>query len=105
LLAPCGPSAADDKKDDKDKPAPSGAWAQQEGQLKIDFSGKVKITDFEGTKKEAKEKVKERLPAGTEFEFPWKVQGRTATLSGVEGGGDSGELLRSRLEGKYDQKK
>ena len=124
--------AADDKKDDKDKAVPSGAWVQQEGQLKIDFSGKdalkiyphgddtivivceftatkglvkVKITDFEGTKQEAKEKVKEKLPAGTELEFQWKVEDRTATLSDVKGGGDNGELLRSRLEGKYDQQK
>jgi hypothetical protein len=127
-----GLSAADDKKGDKDKAAPSGAWVLQEGQLKIDFTGKgamkiyphgddtvvivceytaakglvkVKITDFEGTKDEVKAKVKEKVPAGTELEFQWKVKDGTATLSDVKGGGDNGELLKSRLEGKYDQKK
>src|SRR5262245_51931504 len=116
--------AADDKKDDKDKPAPTGAWVQQEGQLKIDFSAKdalkiyphgddtivlvceytakkglikVKITDVEGTKDEAKEKVKEKLPVGTEFTFQWKDKDRTATISDLKGGGDNAELLKSRL--------
>jgi hypothetical protein len=124
--------AADDKKDDKDKTAPSGAWVRQEGQLKFDFSDKdvmkifphgdntivivceysvtrglvkAKITDFEATKEEAKEKVKEKLPVGTEFSFQWKVKDRTATISDLKGGGDNAEILKSRLEGKYEQKK
>src|SRR5262245_35633162 len=82
ILGGLSAAAADDDKKKDDKPAaPSGTWVRQEGQLKIEFSGKdalklyphgddtivivcehsaakgqvkVKITDFEGTKQEAK---------------------------------------------------
>ena len=41
VLAPaCTSASLDDKKDDKDKPALSGAWVKKEGELKIVFAGK-----------------------------------------------------------------
>ena len=122
---------ADDKKDDKDKPALSGTWALKGGEATIVFADKdvmkifphgesdvlvivckytaekeglvkAKIADFEG-KDEAKEKVKEKLPIGFEFSLKWKVKGETATLGDVKG--DNVELLKSHLEGEYGQKK
>jgi hypothetical protein len=121
-------TSADDKKDDKDKPALSGVWVQKGGELKIEFSGKdvmkvfphgkdvlvilceytvekgvvkAKITDFEGKNEEAKAKVKEKLPVGTEFSFEWKVKGDTARLDYQKGD----EHLKSHLEGEFEQKK
>jgi hypothetical protein len=120
-------ASADDK---KDKPALSGTWALKGGEAKIEFADKnvvkfaphgdskviaviceytvdkeglvkAKVTDFEG-KDEAKEKVKELLPVGTEFSFKWKVKDDTATLDDLKG--DKVELLKSHLEGKYSQK-
>jgi hypothetical protein len=126
----CASAPADDKKDDKDKPALSGSWVKKEGELKIEFADKdimkvaphgndeafvvlctytvekgevkAKVTGFEG-KEEAKEMAKERLPVGSEFSFKWEVKGDTGTLDDLKG--DKAEVLKSHLEGKYDQKK
>jgi hypothetical protein len=117
---------AEDKKEDK--PALSGVWVLKGGEVKIVFSDKnvlkvfphgnevlvvlckytsgkeglvtAKITDFEG-KDEVKEKVKEKLPVGTEFSFKWKVKGDTAALDYQKGD----EHLKSHLEGEYERKK
>jgi hypothetical protein len=124
-------ASADDKKD-KDKPALSGVWTLKEGETRIEFSDdknvvtisphgdsnviaviceytvdkeglvKAKITDF-GGKDEAKKKVKEMLPVGTEFSFKWKVTDNAAKLDDVKG--DKVEPLKSHLEGEYSQKK
>lgn len=124
-------ASAEDKKADKDKPALSGVWVQTGGELKIEFEGKdvmkifphgenkviviicsytidkeglvkAKVTDFDGTD-EAKEKVKEKVPVGLEFSFKWKVKDDTATLDDLKG--DKVDVLKSHMEGKYDQKK
>ena len=124
-------TAADDKKEGKDKPALSGAWLRKEGELKIEFSDKdvmkifphgengplallfnctvekdgrikAKLTEVEG-KDEVKEKVKQKLPAGLEFSFQWKVKDNSATLDDMKG--DHVDQLKSHLEGDYEQKK
>jgi RNA polymerase sigma factor (sigma-70 family) len=123
-------AAAADEKDGKDKPGLSGTWVKKEGELRIEFADKevlkvsphgkddlilivcsytvekdgrvkAKVTDFEG-KDEAKQKVKEKLPVGTEFSFTWKVKGEAATLDDVKG--DSVEGLKAHLEGDYGKK-
>jgi hypothetical protein len=120
---------ADDKKDDKDKPALSGTWERKEGELKIKFvdkevmkisphgkdelilvvckytvekGGLVKasVTELEGTEKD---KAKEHVPVGLEFKFKWEVKDDEATLGDVEGK-DVG-VLKGHLEGKYEKKK
>jgi hypothetical protein len=130
-LALAGLSAvADGKKDDKDRPAPAGVWMQTGGEVKIEFADKgslkiaphgkeevlvvlctytvekgvvkAKITGFEG-KEKAKEKVMEKVPVGSEFSFKWEVKGDAATLDDVQG--DKADILKSHLEGKYEQKK
>ena len=63
---------------------------------------KAKITGFEG-QDEAKQKVKEMLPVGTDFRFTWKVKNDTAKLEHLKG--DKVELLKSHLEGEYSRKK
>lgn len=117
--------------DEKDKPALSGSWVQNGGELKIEFSDKdvmtifphgenkvivivckytvekggrikAKITEFDG-KEEAKEQIKEKLPLGLEFSFKWTAKADTATLDDLKG--DKIELLKAHLESKYDQKK
>jgi hypothetical protein len=124
------PASADDKKD-KDKPALSGVWTLKEGETKIEFSDKnvmtisphgdskviaviceytldkeglvkAKITEL-GGKDEAKKKVNEMLPVGTEFSFKWKVTDNTAKLDDLKG--EKIEPLKSHLEGEYNQKK
>jgi len=116
---------ADDKKS-----ALPGVWVMKEGEPKIEFADKVlkifphgdnkvivvvceyalkkdhlvkaKITDFEGTD-EAKTRVKDLLPVGTEFSFQWKVKNDTAKLEDLKG--DKVEHMKSHLEGEYNQKK
>jgi hypothetical protein len=133
LLAPAvniwqGEFGTDDKKDDKDKPALSGTWALKGRDLKIEFCEKevmklsahdgaliikcdyavekgrvkAKITSLEG-QEDLKEKAKDKLPVGLGFSFRWKVKGPAATLDDVKG--DNVELLKSHLEGEYDQEK
>jgi len=121
-------ASADDK---KDKPALSGTWALKGGEAKIEFADKnvvkfaphgdskviaviceytvdkeglvkAKVTDFEG-KDEAKEKVKDLLPVGTEFTFKWKVKDDAAKLEDLKG--EKIEALKSHMEGEYSQKK
>jgi hypothetical protein len=122
-------AAADDKKDDKDKPSLSGVWARKEHQLKIEFADKevmkisphgkdevilvvckytvdknglvkAKVTELEGREKE---KVKDHVPVDLEFSFKWQVKNDTATLGDVSG--DNVEALKQHLEGDYEQKK
>jgi hypothetical protein len=125
-----GLSASADDKKDKDKPALSGIWTHKEGETKIEFSDKnvmtisphgdsnviaviceytvdkeglvkAKITDL-GGKDDAKNKVKEILPVGTEFKFKWKVTDNAAKLDDLKG--DRVEQLKSHLEGEYSHK-
>lgn len=63
---------------------------------------KAKVTDFEG-KETAKAQIREKLPAGSEFSFTWSLKDGVATLGEVKG--EEATLLKSHLEGKYDQKK
>src|SRR5258708_32553668 len=120
ILTLAGLSAsADDKKSDKDKSAPAGAWQLKDGELRIEFADKgvlkisphgkdefililckytiekdglikAKITDLEG---EAKEKVKEKLPVGLAFSFKWKAKNDAATLEDVTG--ETTEIFKS----------
>jgi hypothetical protein len=122
-------ASADDK--DGDKHAPSGAWAMKDGELKIEFAdkdvmkivphgdsavlvivcnytvekaGRVKaeVTGFEG-KEEAQKKVQEHLPVGFKFSFRWKANGAAARLDDLMG--DNAEMLKTHLEGDFEQKK
>src|SRR5262245_47416937 len=100
-------ASAEDKKGEKDRPTLSGSWVKKEGELKVEFAEqgvlkitphgnedvllvlcsytaekgtvKVKVTGFEG-KEEVRDKVKEKLPVGSEFSFKWEVKGDTGTL-------------------------
>jgi hypothetical protein len=130
LLALAGTTAsADDKKDNKDKPALSGTWARKESELKIEFADKdvmkilphgnelivitckytlekegrveAKVSEIEG-KEEAKKKVQELVPIGLKFTFKWKVTGDAAKLDDVKG--DNVETLKSHLEGDFEKK-
>ena len=120
----------DDKKDDKPQSL-SGVWVKKDGQLKIEFASKTelkisphgkddqililceyssekdgrvktKITGFEGEDK-VKKAVAEKIPAGTEFGFTWKVTKDAATLDEVTG--EKADFLKSHLEGTFDEKK
>jgi hypothetical protein len=124
-------ASADDKKDDKEKPALSGAWVKKEGELKIEFADKnvmkiaphgdsalvaivcaytvekeglikARVTGFEG-KEEVKKMVEEKVPVGFTFSFKWKVKGDSAKLDDVTG--ENVEKLKSHLEGDFAQKK
>jgi len=124
-------AAADDKKDEKAKPALSGVWQRKDGELKFDFTEKgvarifphgsdvivivckyavekdglvkLTVTGIEGTKEEAKEKVKEKLPIDTEFSFTWKAKDDAATLDELKG--EKVEIFKSLMEGDYGKKK
>jgi hypothetical protein len=127
IMASLSASAGDKK--DKDRPAPSGVWVLQGAELKIDFAEKnvmkisphgdsnviaiickcsvekeglvsAKVTDFEG-KDEVKEKLKDKLPVGTQFNFKWKVTNDTAKLNDLKG--DQADHLKSHLEGEYSR--
>jgi hypothetical protein len=122
-------ATADDKKGDK--PALSGTWGKKDGELKIEFADKgvmkfvphgdsallaivcdytiekdglvkAKVTALEG-KEEATKKVQEHLPVGYQFTFKWKVNGAAARLDDVMG--DDVAMLKSHLEGDFEQKK
>jgi hypothetical protein len=124
-------ASAEDKKDDK--AAPSGTWVRKEGELKLEFDGKgelkiaphgdsktiaivcdaatekdgrikVKVTGAEGSSEEAVNKVKEHLPAGTQFSFKWTVKGDAAKLDEIKGEGEIVEHLKTHLEGDYEKK-
>jgi hypothetical protein len=129
LALTSGPASAEDKK--VDKPALSGTWGKKDGGLQIEFADKggmkivphgdssvlaivcsytvekesrvkVEVTGFEG-KEEAKKKVQEHLPVGFKFSFKWKVNGDAARLDDLKG--DDIEMLKSHLEGDFEQKK
>jgi hypothetical protein len=130
LLALAGLSAsAGDEKGGKAKPALAGTWVLKGGELKIEFCDKevmkisphgdndaivvvcsyqvekgkrvkTKITELEG---KAKEKARELIPVGLEFSFTWQVKDGIATLGDLKG--KKVELLKSHLEGQYEQKK
>jgi len=116
--------------DDKAKGL-SGTWAQKEGETKIVFSGKdvvkfvphgdeaviaiackftidedgvvkAKVTGLEG-KDEIKEKAKNIMPVGLEFSFKWTVKDEEASLDDLKGENLDG--FKSKLEGKYEEKK
>ena len=122
------PASADDKKGDK--PALSGTWGKKDGKLTIEFADhgiikiaphgdsacvvvcsyradkdgllKVKITGFEGNE-ETKKKLQEKVPVGLKFTFKWKVKGDTAWLDDLMG--EHVEMMKSQLEGDFEQKK
>jgi hypothetical protein len=115
--------------EDKGKPALSGSWVKQEGELKIEFADKdvlkiaphgnedvfvvvcsytaekgvvkARITGLQG-KQEVLEKAKDKVPVGSEFRFKWEVKGDTGTLDDVAG--EKADILKTHLEGKYDKK-
>lgn len=120
--------ASDDKKDDK---AATGKWEKKDGELTLDFAGKdelkisphgkdelililcsfssdkeglvkCKVTGFEG-KAEIQDKLKEKIPVGTEFTFKWKVKDDAGTLDEVKG--EKFEAFKSHLEGDFTRKK
>jgi hypothetical protein len=122
--------SADDKKDDKGKPALAGNWAKKGGEMKIEFADKgvlkllphgdkagivitckysvekdgaikAKISELEAPA-DIKEKLTQRVPVGLEFSFKCKVKDDTATLDDVTG--DKTEALKSHLEGEYERK-
>jgi hypothetical protein len=112
------------------KPALSGAWGKKDGKLTIEFADhgimkiaphgdsacavvcsyraekdgllKVKITGFEGNE-ETKKKLQERVPVGLKFTFKWKVNGDAARLDDLMG--EHVEMMKSQLEGDFEQKK
>ena len=117
-----------EKKDEKAKSALSGIWTRKGAEEKIEFCDKdvmkisahdgaliivcdystgkdglvkAKITGIEG-KEELKEKAKDKLPVGFEFNFKWKVKDAVATLDDLKG--ENAELLKSHLEGDYEAK-
>jgi hypothetical protein len=122
--------SADDKKDDKGKPALAGSWAKKGGEMKIEFADKgvlkllphgdkagivivckytsekdgvvkAKITELEA-KADIKEKLTQVVPVGLEFSFKCKVKDDAATLEDVTG--EKTETLKSHLEGDYERK-
>jgi RNA polymerase sigma factor (sigma-70 family) len=122
-------TALADQKEEKDKAVLSGTWAQKSGDQKIEFCEKnvlkvhahngalviacdythgkeglikAKITELSG-KEELLEKAKDKLPVGFEFRFKWTVKDGKATLDDVAG--DNTELLKSHVEGDYEEKK
>ena len=126
-------ASANETKDNKDKPALSGAWVRKGGELTIEFDGKgvmkvcphgdnkkiaivfdytveeggrikVKVADFEGEEKRI-EKAKERVPVGLAFSFKWTAKDDAAKLDDLKGKGDVVEHLKMHLEGEYEQKK
>lgn len=123
-----GTVAADDKKDDKEKPALAGIWVREASghDLKIEFAGKdtVKISAFaeangaivtskyamkdglvkaKVTKVEVKGEFKGAPKEGLEFSFKWKVKGDTATLDDFDAAGL--EAAKPVLEGEYAKQK
>lgn len=132
VLTLAGVTASGGDKGAKGKPAPSGVWVMQGGEMKLDFTAKdvmkvyphgenevivlvckvsvgkegqvrAKLTEFEG-KDKAKKMAEKSIPLGLEFSFRWRVKDGTATLDEVAGK-DVPDLLKSHLEGKYEMKK
>jgi hypothetical protein len=131
VLFMLAPLAADEKKDDKNKPGLTGTWEKKAGEMRIEFvdkevvkfhphgdkivfaivckysvqkDGVVKATidDFIA-KEEIKEKAKASIPIGLAFTFKWQAKNDAATLEDVKG--DNVETLKSHLEGDFELKK
>jgi hypothetical protein len=129
ILALCSSAAADDDANSAEKPALTGVWVLDGGEMKIDFAKKdvmklfphgdsdivvvvcqytiekdnrvkAKITDVEGEAKEQAEKI---LPVGLEFSFQWTAKNGAAALKDVKG--EDVDLLKAHLEGDYGPKK
>ena len=129
LLMAALPASADDPKNGA--PALSGVWSKKDGDLKIEFAEKdvvkiaphgdsalaivvcsytvakeklvkVKVTGFGGNE-EARKHLAEVVPVGTEFSFKWKAKDDNAKLDELKC--DKVALLKSHLEGDYEQKK
>src|SRR5262245_27272613 len=129
LLALAGLTAfADGNKDDK--PALMGVWRMTGGEVKIEFvdkdvmkifphgdndvivivcrymAGKDSVVNAKITALEGKEKdrLKEILPVGLEFNFKWLAKDAAATLDDLKGD-KVPPIMKAHLEGKYDQRK
>lgn len=130
LAAVAASAPADDKKDDKDKPALSGTWTREAGGLDIKFEflkdkkdvvkvsamagdngvvvtakyevkdGRVKLTVTDAEEKGEFPNVPKK---GMELSFKWSVKGDTATLDDLEGEGL--DEAKPVLEGEYARKK
>jgi hypothetical protein len=128
VLVLAGLATAAGSPQDKGKPALRGEWAQQGGEVKIEFGDKdvlkimphgdnqvivivcsytvnkdkrvqAKITELEG---KAADKAKDLLPVGLEFSFTWQVKDNVATLGDVQG--KKVDVFKTHLEGKFDKK-
>jgi hypothetical protein len=115
----------------KEKTSLSGSWEKKAGETKIVFSDKevmrvlphgdkiaiaivckytvekdgrvkVKVTDLEAPE-DVKEKVKNVVPVGLEFNFKYEIKNDTATLDDMKG--ENIEGIKSHLEGEYEVKK
>ena len=116
--------------DDKKAEAPAGTWAKKGMDVKLEFPEKgvlkvyphgekdafavvcsytlgkdgrvkAKVTDHEGSA-EIKEKAKNIVPVGLEFEFTWTVKDGAGKLDDVKG--DKTEPIKNHLEGEYEKK-
>ena len=116
--------------DDKKAEGPTGTWAKKGMDVKLEFPEKevlkvyphgdkdafavvcsytlgkdglvkAKIKDYEGPA-EIKEKAKNALPVGLEFEFTWTVKDGAGKLDDVKG--DKTEPIKNHLEGDYEKK-
>jgi hypothetical protein len=115
--------------DDKKAEGPAGTWVKKGADIKVEFpekeilkvyphgdSGfivicsytlgkdgvvKAKIKDYEGSA-EIKEKAKNALPVGLEFEFTWTVKDGAGKLDDVKG--EKTEPIKNHLEGDYEKK-
>jgi hypothetical protein len=63
---------------------------------------KVKVTDLDA-KDELKDKVKNVVPVGLEFNFKYEIKNDTVTLDDLKG--ENIEGLKSHIEGEYEVKK
>jgi hypothetical protein len=123
------PAAADDKTDDKAKPAPAGVWVREASgfDVTVEFVGKDGVSvsamhDGNGvtavckytagkdgvvkakiTDVKVKGEFPNKPPVGLEFSFKWAVKGDTATLDDLTG--KELENAKPVLEGEYDRKK
>jgi hypothetical protein len=114
----------------EDKPALTGVWRMTGSEVKIEFVDKdvmkifphgdndvvvivcsytagkealvnAKITALEGKEKD---RLKEILPVGLEFNFKWLARDAAATLDDLKGD-KVPPVMKAHLEGKYEQKK
>jgi hypothetical protein len=130
LALACRLSLADDGKNDKGTPIPSGTWEKKDAEPTLEFTGDDKMTIFPhgsnvnllidcsytvtkegmveakitrlGGADDVVEKVKEAVPVGLKFRFKWKVEGDKAKLDDLDG--KDVEIVKERLEGEYTKK-